>query len=69
MQVRQATTKQKYYTIENNNVTKILKILLEILSLLLLLSKNKELLNNILRVQEFAIVKLKNCLQNLLNKI
>ncbi len=69
MQVRQATTKQKYYTIENSNVTKILKILLEILSLLLLLSKNKELLNNILRVQEFAIVKLKNCLQNLLNKI
>jgi len=69
LQVRQATTKQKYYTIENNNVTKILKILLEILYLLLLLSKNKELLNNILRVQEFAIVKLKNCLQNLLNKI
>jgi hypothetical protein len=36
---------------------------------LLLLSKNKLDFNNILRVQKFIIVKLKNCLQDLLNKI
>ncbi len=44
------------------------EILLEIL-LLLLLSKNRTISNNILYIQKFAIVKLKDCLQNLLNKI
>lgn len=35
----------------------------------LLFSENKLDLNNIIYIQEFAIVKLKDCLQNLFNKI
>lgn len=54
------------YTIKDNNIKKMQKILSKFL---LLLSKNKLDFNNILRVQKFIIVKLKNCLQDLLNKI
>jgi len=44
------------------------KRLLEIL-LSLLLSKNRIVFNNILCIQKFIVIKLKNYLQNLLNKI
>ena len=68
MQTKQATKKQKNYNIKNNNITKVRETLLEIL-LLLLLSKNRTISNNILYIQKSIVVKLKNCSQNLLNKI
>ena len=67
------TTRQKNYILKDDNVTNISKILLEPSLLLfktsLLSSKNKVLAKNILRVSKFAIVKLKDRSQNLLNKI
>jgi len=68
LQTKQATKKQKNYNIKNNNITKVRETLLEIL-LLLLLSKNRTISNNILYIQKSIVVKLKNCSQNLLNKI
>ncbi len=42
------------------------EILLEVS---LLLSIDKKLVENIMRIQKLAIIKLKDCLQDLLNKI
>jgi len=64
-QTRQATMRQENYAGDDENVTKVQGILLRNL---LSSSKNRTLSNNILRVQEFVIVKSKSCLRDLLNK-
>jgi len=64
-QTRQTTIKQENYAKNNKDVIEVQKTLLEIL---LLSSKNRTLSDNILRVQESAIIKSSNCSRDLLNK-
>ncbi len=67
MQTRQTAEQENNIANNNNNkITKIQQILSEIL---LLLFEDRQLSDNILRVQESIIVKSKDCSRNLLNKI